>query len=125
MAFIGKHGLIRFRALFNSGAWLLIGIGLLLFTMRIPLSNEGFITLPVAVTVFQTAGLVFCLFGFQIMASLIVWPSINLGELVKQSTQGNVAAAMVVLGLMIFNGLSIIAFVLWLAGALGAGVTPK
>lgn len=123
--FIETHLYTRLRALINSGAWLLIVIGLLLFSINIPLSNTGWVNWPVAATVFQTGGLVFMLCGFTIIASLIVWPQIKVGDLLDQVMAGNSAAALVILGLLIFDGLIIIGFVLWLAGALGAGVTAK
>lgn len=125
MKFLETHFFTRLKALINSGAWLLIVIGLLLFSMNIPLSNTGWINWPVAATVFQTGGLVFMLCGFTIIASIVVWPQIKVGDLLVLIRDGNVAAALVVLGLLIFDGLIIIAFVLWLAGALGAGVTAK
>lgn len=120
-----KHLKYRLTALFNSGAWLLIVIGLALFTLRIPMPAEGFVNWPVAATVFQTAGLMNMLFGFQVGASMIIWPQVDLGELIRQAMAGNRAAGHVVLGLMIFNGLCMIAFTIWLTGALGAGVTAK
>jgi hypothetical protein len=119
------HLKFRLRALYNSGAWMLILLGLVMFSLRVPLPDESFINLPVAATVFQTAGLMFMLFGFQVSASMIVWPQVDLGLLISQALAGNRAAGHVVLGLMIFNGLCMIAFTIWLTGALGAGVTAK
>lgn len=120
-----EHLKYRLRALYNSGAWMLILMGLVMFSLRVPLPVESLVNLPVAATVFQTAGLMFMLFGFQISASMIVWPQVDLGILIKEAVNGNRAAGHIVLGLMIFNGLSMIAFTIWLTGALGAGVTAK
>lgn len=125
MNFVSTHLIRRFKALFNSGAWILIVLGLFLFSVQTPFAAGGWINLPVAATVFQTAGLVFMLFGLQIIASIIVWPQVDMGRLLTEAMTGNRAAANVLLGLMIFNGLSMIALVLWLSGALGAGVVAK
>lgn len=116
----------RCKVMFNSGAWMLILFGLALFTIRIPMENTGWINWPVAATVFQTAGLMFMLFGFQIWASMIVWPTLKISELMREiMLEKNSAAGHAILGLLIFNGLSLVAFTIWLTGALGAGVLAK
>lgn len=126
MQFLQTHFYTRVRALFNTGAWLLIFLGLLAFSVNIPLQSFGWVNLPVAATVFQTAGLVFMLCGFAIQASIIVWPQLNAGDLYRKViTENSNAAGLVLLGLLVFNAMVILAFTLWLSGALGAGVTAK
>lgn len=119
LAFFGK----RAFALLDSGAWLLIALGLLMFAARIPLTTMGFVNLPVAMTVLQTAGLMFTIAGIQVMISMLVWPSLKFGELCTQAIrEKSVASALIILGLMVFNGLATVAFVLWLASAMGGQV---
>ncbi len=125
MAILKSHGRIRAKALANSGAWLLILIGLVLFSINIPMESLGWVNLPVALTIFQTAGAVFMLCGFSMIASMVIWPQLNASQLLAQAMSGNVAAGLIILGLLLFNAIVILAFALWLSGALGAGVTAK
>lgn len=117
----------RAKAFGDSGAWLLIIVGLLLFVARVPFAPGGWINLPVAVTVFQTAGLMFTIAGLQIMISRLVWPGISVSRLAAavvdpQGNQSPLAAAVMLAGLFIYNGVTTIAFVTWLASAMGAGI---
>lgn len=105
----------RVGSLFNFQAWFLILLGLALFTVRTPMPPWEWVNLPVAASAFQTAGLIFMLCGFQILISLLVWPNINLPDLLERAEGGNTAAGMAVLGLLTFNGLGLIASVYWLA----------
>lgn len=107
----------RTSSLFNFQAWFLILLGLALFTLRTPLPHPDWVNLPIAASAFQTAGLIFMLCGFQILISLLVWPTIDLDDLLEKAGQGNVAAGHAVFGLLVFNGLSLIASVYWLASA--------
>lgn len=120
--------LTRAKAFGDSGAWLCILVGLLLFCARLPFTAGGLINLPVAVTVFQTAGLMFAIAGLQIMISRLVWPGISVGLLLKavytgDGTPPSTPAALILFGLFIYNGLTTVAFVLWLTTALGAGLS--
>lgn len=117
-----KNFSVRLRAFYDFNAWLLVLLGILLFSARVQFEPGGWINLPVAFTVFQTGGLMFSLFGLQLMASMAFWPSINLSELLENAKQGQMSSALVVAGLLVFNGLSIIGFSVWLTSALGAGV---
>lgn len=114
--------LSRVRAFWDPSAWFMIVLGLLLFSLRIPLPQDGWVNLPVAMTVLQTGGLMFALFGMQLMASMAFWPSLSFGDLLKQVSEGSTSAALVLLGLFMFNGLCVIGFALWITSALGAGV---
>jgi hypothetical protein len=117
----------RAKAFGDSGAWLLIIVGLLLFVARVPFAPGGVINLPVAVTVFQTAGLMFTIAGLQIMISRLVWPNISVSRLMNSildpdEGQSPLASAVMLAGLFIYNGVTTIAFVTWLASAMGAGI---
>lgn len=114
----------RIRVFFTPSAWGLVLLGMLMFCINLPLPQTSFVNFPVAATVFQTAGLMFMVFGFEMFASMFMWPDISLQKLIDEVYLGSVAAALVILGLLIFNGMVAIAFVLWLAPALGAGVGP-
>lgn len=113
---------VRLQALVNFQAWFLILLGLALFTLRTPMPELGWVNLPIAVSVLQTAGLIFMLCGFQIMISLLMWPNVNLPDLLERAEGGNLAAGTAVLGLFVFNGLSLVASVMWLSYAVGAQV---
>ncbi len=106
-------------------AWVLVLLGLGMFTARIPLPPDTFFNLPHAATVVQTAGLMFAMFGFQLMASMFMWPSVSFIRCVDQAIGGNSAAGYVVAGLLIFNGLCMVAFTLWLTGAFNLGVGAR
>lgn len=101
-------------AFFSPLAWVLIVVGSMLLSSRIP-AGEGFMNLPELVTVLQLAGGIFVLCGFGMIASQVFWPQVRTAELMVQVRQGNVAAAVVLVGLKVFCGLSLVAFSLWLA----------
>lgn len=109
----------RLRAFWDPSAWFLIVLGLFIFSLRIPLPADGLINLPMAFTVFQTAGLMFALYGMQLMASMAVWPDLSFRELLKGVADGNSAAGRLLLGLLIFNGLGTIGLCYWITSALG------
>lgn len=115
----------RLKAFGDTGAWTLIMVGVLLFASRLPFQASGFVNMPVVVTVLQTAGLMFAIAGLQIMISRLVWPGISVTDLIDQAGKGegdSVGAGLVLFGLFAYNGMTTIAFVLWLSGALGAGL---
>lgn len=115
----------RLKAFSSASAWVMILLGLALFSLRIPFSPDGWVNLPMAFTVLQTGGLMFAVFGLQMMASMAVWPTIHLDELLAKVSEGHTASAYVILGLLIFNGLSIVGFSYWLTTALGAGIGAR
>lgn len=111
----------RLRALTDAGAWTLITVGLILFLLRIPMPKTWFINLPLAITIVQTAGLVFTIAGLQILVSKLVWSNISVARLIQNvQTGGNpTASSLVMLGLLVYNGLTTIAVVIWLLYSLG------
>lgn len=112
----------RLRAFADVNAWVLIMLGLILFSARVQFAPGGWVNLPVAFTVLQTGGLMFALFGMQMMASMVFWPKMNVTSMLEKAEAGELASAAVLLGLLVFNGLSIVGFSVWLTSALGAGV---
>lgn len=111
----------RLRALKDPGAWTLITVGLILFLLRVPMPSTWFVNLPLAVTIVQTAGLVFTIAGLQILVSKLVWPNISVGRLI-QAVQGSddpISSGIVMFGLLVYNGLTTIAVVIWLLYSLG------
>lgn len=112
----------RLRAFGDFGAWFLVVIGLILFASRLPLASFGGVNFPLAVTIIQTAGLMFTIAGIQIFISRLVWPGLSFTGLCREVTTGNASAGLVLFGLFVYNGLSTVAFVLWLSSAMGAGL---
>lgn len=101
----------------------MIALGLLLFAARLPAKGDTFVNLPLILTVIQTAGLMFFIAGVNIILSRLVWPTLSFGELVVEVVHSRSAAAAQTLGgLLIYNGLSTLAFVWWLTSAFGAGL---
>lgn len=113
----------RLNALRDGGAWTLIVLGLILFLIRIPMPSGWLINLPLAVTVIQTAGLIFAIAGLQILVSKLVWPGISVSTLVNtvqsEDSTSSTASGLTLLGLLIYNGLTTIAIVIWLLYSLG------
>lgn len=110
------------KAFKNFEAWFLVVIGLLAYTVRIPLPEGTFFNLPLTVTVIQVGGLMFMLAGVQIFLSILMWPNVNLRDLLERAEEGNTAAGIAAGGLMAFNGLSLLAQVLWLIYGSGARI---
>lgn len=109
-------------ALVNPDAWLLLGLGALLFAMRTPVSPLHALNLPLLLAMVQMAGFMFVVAGLQIMLSILVWPEIELRVLLGGMYRGSMPHALVLLGLLLFNGLSMVAFVLWIGGTFGAAL---
>lgn len=103
------------KAFGDINAWILLVVGCLLFAARTPFSSDGWINLPILATVVQLAGGVFILCAFGIFSSMIFWSNLRMADLMDEVKAENKAAAMVVLGLLLFNGLSLIGFAIWLA----------
>lgn len=115
----------RIRAIGDSGAWLLIVLGMLLFSLRVEFAPGGWVNLPVMFTVIQAAGLIFAIAGLQLIASMLFWPGVRVGALMHEVHLGNISAGMAICGLFIFNGLGIVATVLWVSASLGAGIGAR
>jgi hypothetical protein len=113
----------RLRPLFDPMSWFLILAGLFAFSIRLPLPADEFVNLPMALTIFQTGGLIFAIYGMQMQASMVFWPNLKVSVLLDEVLkENNTAAGTVLLGLLVFNGLACIGFCYWLTTALGAGV---
>lgn len=111
-------GMSRYRAFADSGAWVLVILGVVLFSLRTPFSSGGFVNLPEVATVLQGLGLVFTFAGLSIMVSILMFPQISIGVLWRQVIQENVAAAIALVGILLFNGMLILACVTWATQAL-------
>lgn len=110
--------------MFDLHAWVFIAIGILAFASHFPLEDTYLVNFPAAVTVLQTAGLMFSIFGIQMLGSQIFWPQLSMSVLMTEVIEeNNTAAGLVIFGLLVFNGLSVIGFAIWLTHALGAGVS--
>ena len=103
------------KPFWNPSAWVMIVLGAILFMLRVQFAPEGWVNLPELATLIELVGGLFIITGFQVMVSMLFWPDVSLASLLVEVRSGNVAAAVVVLGLKVFNGLSIIAFAIWLA----------
>ncbi|AMR77310.1 hypothetical protein [Cupriavidus nantongensis] len=115
-----EHIKNRLRATIDAGAWYLILIGMVLFTVRIPLNAWAAINLPVAVSALQIGGFMFVLGGLQTIISMVVWPQVSLRELIYEATHGrNMGAALTIVGLMLYNGLGMLAIAVWVSGGMG------
>jgi hypothetical protein len=109
------------RAYLNGTAWTLMLLGLALFAMRLPVPEGILFNFPQIVTIVQTAGLVFFLFGLQIIVSIAFWPDVDVGALMNAVLrEDSKSAALSLMGLFIFNGLTFIGCVMWLTSAIGA-----
>jgi hypothetical protein len=112
----------KLHAFSNFEGWFLFWLGLGLYTARLPLPADTFVNLPMLVTIVQVAGLMFMLSGLQVFISILMWPNVRLKALLEMAEQGNQAAGLAAAGLMLFNGLSLLAQVLWLIYGSGARI---
>jgi hypothetical protein len=115
----------RLKAFASIDVWFLIILGSVLYSSRLPLPSTDWVNLPVLISLVQTVGLVFMLCGCQILLSILMWPDVKLGDLLEKAESGSVAASITIVGLMLFNGLALIASVLWMTGSLSAGAVIK
>lgn len=94
----------RLRALGDKSAWLLIApaCGLL-----------WYIDQAMAKTLLQWLVFAPVFAGIAVVVSRFVFPQINLSGLIKRSEDGNVAAAIIVAGLLLFVALVVQALVGW------------
>lgn len=107
------------KPFYNPSAWILIILGAVLFAGRARFAPGGWADLPELATFIELVGGLFILLGFQLMASMLFWPDTRTAELLGLVANANsVAAAIVLAGLKVFNGLSIIGFAIWLALAM-------
>lgn len=115
---------IRAQPFTDMNSWILIILGLVIFALRVQFAPGGWINLPVIFTVIQSMGLMLFIAGIQMMISRAFWPILKLSQLIVEVIEeGNSGAGLIILGLLAFNGLSMIASVMWLTSALGAGLT--
>lgn len=109
-----------FAPLFDLYAWLMLLVGSVLFSARIPLPTESYVNLPVLETLLQITGGLFVICGFSLIVSRLFW-RIKYDVLQVQVLQGNVAAGILLAGLKIFNGLVVLGCAVWLALAFTGG----
>jgi hypothetical protein len=112
-------------AILDKSALALIALGAVLFAGHVPLSDNAFVNLPFLESAIQICGGMLILSGFALISSRLFWPETLTKGLLEQVENGNVAAAVVLSGLKIFNGLSIIGFAIWFAMAFNAGVSAR
>lgn len=117
-----KHILRLIRPLWNPAAWAMIVIGAMLFMLRVQLAPGGWLNLPELATLIELVGGMFIITGFQVMVSMLMWPTASMDFLLGLVHRGNSAAAIVVAGLKIFNGLCVIGFAIWLAWSINGGL---
>lgn len=117
------HALMRLaRPFWNPAAWVMIVFGALLFMMRVQFTAMGWVNLPELATLIELVGGMFIITGFQIMSSMLFWPTANVDAMLGWVQRGNTAAAIVLCGLKIFNGLCVIGFAIWLSLSLNGGL---
>lgn len=95
---------LQLKALTDKNGWLLIVIGL---------AAVGFSDLKMMLTLLQWAVFALVIAGLVIMVSRITFPQIRLTDLMERVKAGELPAALVVLGLLLFCGLLFIGTVLW------------
>jgi hypothetical protein len=110
-----KSFLKGIKSFFDPLAWVLIIVGSMLLSSRITASSDWIVNLPELVTVLQLAGGIFILTGFCMVCSQVFWPQVLASEMLILVRDGNTAAGLVIFGLKVFAGLSMIAFAIWLA----------
>lgn len=119
-------GVNRYRAFLDSGAWILLILGVVLFSLRTPFASGGFVNLPELATVLQGLGLVFSFAGLSIMVSILMFPQVSVGELWRGVTEReSVASAIALVGVLLFNGVLILGCVTWAAQALSLSVMGR
>ena len=94
----------RTKALADKSAWLLI----------LPsVAALFFIDLSMLKTLIQWLVFAPVLAGVAVIVSRIVFPQINLTELVRSTEEGNTAAAVLASALVLFVALVVLALVMW------------
>lgn len=106
------------KPFWNPTAWIMIVVGAILFVGRAQFTPEAWVNLPELATLIELVGGLFIITGFQVMVSMLFWPDTSVTYLLMLVRDGNTAAGVVLLGLKLFNGLSIIGFAIWLALAM-------
>lgn len=110
------------RPFWNPSAWVLIIVGALLFSARVRFSPDGWVNLPELATLLELTGGLLILMGFLVFSSMLFWPATNVSKLLAITDSNPIAAAIVLAGLKVFNGLAIIGFAIWLGLTMnGAG----
>ena len=114
-----------FKSMADWRGWGFVAFGVMLFCARVPMPSTDYINLPYALTILQMAGLMFAIYGLQMVASMVFWPQVRVKELMTEVRKGNTSAGLVLAGLLFFNGVSVIAFVMWVSSSLGAGLSAR
>jgi vacuolar-type H+-ATPase subunit I/STV1 len=115
----------RMKAFFDPSAWVLIVVGGILLTLRIPVSPDGPVNLPQFITTITLCGGILLIAGFALVVTRLFWSGTSIKDLKDAVSKGNVAAGIELAGLKIFSGLVIIGFAIWLALSYGAGVNGR
>ena len=96
----------RVRALVDRSAWLLIVMGALIL---------GATDYQLLMTMVQWTAFALVLAGVSIVVSRVVFPSVNLGELIERMRSGELPAAVVAAALLVFVGMLFNGIVQWAA----------
>ena len=96
----------RVRALVDRSAWLLIVMGALIL---------GATDYRLLMTLVQWTAFALVLAGVSIVVSRVVFPSVNLGELIERMRSGELPAAVVAAALLVFVGMLFNGIVQWAA----------
>jgi uncharacterized membrane protein YjfL (UPF0719 family) len=94
----------KFKALLDAHAWLLMLPALLVLAL---------IDWPMVKTMLEWSLFGVVLVGAAIIISRLVFPQIDIAELMRQVRMTNTAAGLVVAGLLIFFGLLVLALAGW------------
>lgn len=94
----------KLKALLDGHAWLLILLALPVL---------AWLDWPMVRTLLEWTLYALVLIGLAIIVSRIVFPQINLARMVEDAADGNAAAGLVVLGLLVFFGLLVLALAGW------------
>ena len=94
----------RVRALVDRSAWLLIVMGALIL---------GATDYRLLMTLVQWTAFALVLAGVSIVVSRVVFPSVNLGELIERMRSGELPAAVVAAALLVFVGMLFNGIVQW------------
>lgn len=115
-----KNAWGNLMVLLDGNAWALLVFGMVLFGLNVPLPQGGLVNLPVLLTLLQIAGGVFIVCAFCIVASRIFWP-FSVRALLAEARAGSMPSALVLAALVMFNGLAILGFCIWLAMSFNGG----
>lgn len=109
--------IVTVRPLFDVYAWMMVIIGGVMFCAEVPMEHNRFVNLPVLVTLLQITGGIFIICGFSLIVTRLFWSKARYDDLHNSVLRGNVAAAVMLAGIKMFAGLTILACAVWLAFA--------